>query len=176
MVFWTDGKTFRNVGAFNSSAPFPMNPPTPSSPVLGPGPDKAYDMNGNWLLHVQRIAGDELVGFTHVENHHFNCSGPYAEWNAAAVVRSSDNGQSWQRMGLAVADPQPCQPAFGGSGFSSVLPDMRAGKGFIAFGGCSGYRSSAEDGAAGSWMRYYNGSFSLVVFNLYIGVYICVCP
>jgi hypothetical protein len=164
MMFWTDGKTYRTTGAslYNQSTP------DPATPVLGNGPNNTYDMNGNWLLSVHRLSDmdsgvgstQELVGFTHVENHQFNCSGPYAEWNAAAVVRSSDDGQSWSRQGLAIYDPQPCAPKFGGAGFCSVLPDRGPSDvAFRAWGGCTSYISKSPVGAAGSWKRYYNGSF-----------------
>ena len=73
------------------------------------GPKGAYDANGNWLLAAFRIGGNSsstLVGFTHAENHGFDCPGPYAEWNCGSVVRSLDNGRSWTREGLAIYDPQ----------------------------------------------------------------------
>jgi hypothetical protein len=164
LMFWTDGKTYRTTGASINN----QSTPDPATPVLGNGPNNTYDMNGNWLLSVHRLSGvgsgvgsaQELVGFTHVENHQFNCSGPHAEWNGAAVVRSSDDGRSWSRQGLAIYDPQPCAPKFGGAGFCSVLPDR--GPSDVAFrgwGGCTSYISKSPVGAAGSWKRYYNGSF-----------------
>jgi hypothetical protein len=155
-MFWSDGDTYRVRGP----PPFPNNAPSPATPVLGPGANGTYDMNGNWMLAVSRLdAAGSLVGFTHVENHRFNCSGPYAEWNAAAVVYSADDGASWTRAGLAIADPQPCAPTFGGAGYSSVLP-RADGPGFRAWGGCAGYETDDPAGAPGSWRRYYAGSFS----------------
>ena len=131
-------------------------------------------MNGNWLLAAFRIGGpdsQQLVGFTHVEIHQFKCPGSYAEWNAAAVVRSSDDGRSWSREGLAIGDPQPCKPQFGGSGYSSVLrqpaggaaaPALRDGDriAWRGWGGCHGYASTDVTGAAGTWTRYFNGGFT----------------
>jgi hypothetical protein len=80
---------FRVVGRdANGPGPFPTAAPQPTTPVLADGPSNTYDANGNWILHVERVGGPSspvLVGFTHVENHHFNCSGPYAEWNAGAA-------------------------------------------------------------------------------------------
>ena len=167
LMFPSDGKTWRTTGPDL----FHQHAPDPSDEVLGSGDGNwTYDSNGNWMLATFRIGGvgsEQLVGFTHVENHHWNCSGPYAEWNAAAVVRSSDDGRSWIRDGLAVGDPQPCKPAFGGAGYSSVLrmseSNAESSGGGIAWrgwGGCYGYVSTDETGAAGSWRRYFNGSFS----------------
>jgi hypothetical protein len=157
-MFWSDGVTYRVHGA----APFPNESPSPLTPVLGAGPNNTYDGNGNWMLAVARVNAsdpDVLVGFTHVENHVFDCPGPYAEWNAGAVVTSADGGASWARAGLAIADPQPCAPRFGGSGYSSVLA-RTDGPGFQAWGGCSGYLTDDADGAPGTWRRYFAGAFS----------------
>jgi len=156
LMFWSDGSTYRVEGTDF----FPSNTPSPLTPVLASGPKGSYDANGNWLLAAFPLpqAGlGRLVAFTHVENHGFNCPGPYAEWNAGAVVTSSDGGVTWAREGLAVADPQPCEPRFGGMGYSSVIS---TGASFLAFGGCTGFVSSSPEGAPGSWLRYRNGSFS----------------
>jgi hypothetical protein len=164
LMFPSDGKTYRTTGRDLTH----RGSPDPPGEVLGAGPNNTYDMNGNWMLAAFRIGGprsSQLVGFTHVENHRFNCSGPYAEWNAAAVVRSSDDGRSWSRDGLAVGDPQPCQPRFGGSGYSSVLRRQQPARPgapatWRGWGGCYGYASVDPTGAAGTWTRYCNGVFS----------------
>ena len=158
LMFWSDGLTYRVVG----SGEFPANTPTPLTPVLGTGPlNTSYDANGNWMLAVfprsEGGANRSLVGFTHCENHQFSCPGGYAEWNAAAVVTSDDDGVSWTRTGLAVYDEQPCKPTFGGTSFSSVIP--RA-EGFLAYGGCSAFSTDDAGGAPGTWQRWYNGNFS----------------
>jgi hypothetical protein len=153
LMFWSDGATYRVVGTDF----FPANAPSPLTPVLGSGPKGSYDANGNWFLSIFSLGGPRLVGFTHVENHGFDCPGPYAEWNAGAVVSSSDGGVTWSREGLAVYDPQPCAPRFGGLGFSSVI---QAGGTFLAFGGCTGFISSHPEGAPGSWWRFRGGWFS----------------
>jgi hypothetical protein len=129
--------------------------------VLGSGPKGSYDANGNWLLAVFRVPGDNssLVGFSHVENHGFLCPGPYAEWNSAAVVTSTDSGVTWTRAGLAVGDPQPCEPTFGGAGYSCVLQPPAAA-GFLGYGGCTAFRSLDPQGLPGTWLRWKNGSFS----------------
>ena len=68
-----------------------------------------------------------------------------------------------------MGDPQPCKPAFGGAGYSSVLRMANSssdgdGNGssiaWRGWGGCYGYMSTNETGAAGTWYRYYNGGFS----------------
>ena len=154
LMFWSDGDTFRVVG----TSFFPANAPSPPTAVLGSGPKGSYDANGNWLLAAFPLGGARLVAFTHVENHGFDCPGPYAEWNAGAVVSSSDGGVTWTREGLAVADPQPCAPTFGGAGYSSVI--QVAGGTFLGFGGCTGFLSAHPEGAPGSWRRFLGGSFS----------------
>lgn len=167
LMFPSDGKTFRTTGPDL----FHQEKPDPAGPVLGLGKNGSYDMNGNWMLAAFRIGGrnsQQLVGFTHCEIHQFKCPGPYAEWNAAAVVRSSDDGRSWSREGLAVGDLQPCKPAFGGHGYSSVLRqpasanarDADASIFWRGWGGCNGYASTDVTGAAGTWTRYLDGKFS----------------
>ena len=154
LMFWSDGLSFRVEG----TGVFPSHTPSPLTPVLGAGPPGSYDANGNWMLAVFRLENrSTLVGFTHVENHKFDCPGGYAEWNGAAVVSSVDEGVTWVREGAAVLDPQPCKPTFGGSGYSSVI---RVGDAFLGFGGCTGYRSLDPRGAPGTWMRFKGGSFS----------------
>ena len=49
LMFWSDGKTYRVAGG-NGSGLFPHGAPTPSTPVLGNGPNNTYDANGNWFL------------------------------------------------------------------------------------------------------------------------------
>lgn len=189
LMFWSDGSTYRVVG----SGLFPNNAPSPLTPVLSSGVKGSYDANGNWLL-ASFYVGSKLVAFTHVENHGFDCPGSYAEWNAGAVLSSFDDGITWHRDGLAIHDAQPCVPTFGGSGYSSVLP-RRDGPGFIAWGGCTAFRTDDAQGAPGTWKRYLGGSFSspgingsstclpgmpanaccpIVSFNTYVGQYIAI--
>lgn len=161
LMFWTDGNVYRvpGVAPLAPGAPLPAGTPNPPYPVLSSGPTNAsYDSNGNWLLASYRLANGSLVGFTHVENHHWPCGGGYGEWNAGAVVYSDNDGFNWTRAGAAVYDPQPCAATFGGTGFSTVLPHPDGG--FLGYGGCSAFRSTAADGAPGSWLRWANGSFS----------------
>ena len=158
LMFWSDGATFRVEGP---GSPFPATTPSPPTPVLASGPKGTYDANGNWFLAAFRAApnSSRLVAFTHVEDHGFDCPGSYAEWNAAAVVTSEDDGVTWARRGLAIGDPKPCVPAFGGAGYSSVLP-LRSGPGFQGYGGCTGFRSQDPQGLPGTWLRYKGGTFS----------------
>lgn len=159
MLFYSDGSTWRVSGA-PSPGEFPHNAPSPPTPVLTVGPPGSYDANGNWFLHVSRISGSQLVGFTHVENHGWACNDSgYGEWNAGAVVSSQDDGRTWTRDGLAIHDPQPCNATFGGAGYSSIIPS-RSGSGFRAYGGCTAFESRSAVGAPGSWMRWKSGSFS----------------
>ena len=37
---------------------------------------------------------------------------------------------------------------------------MQSGVGFLAWGGCNGFKSDDPVGAPGTWYRYFNGSFS----------------
>ena len=74
MLFYSDGKTFRVSGP----PPLPHGVPSPTTAVLTGGPPGSYDGNGNWMLAVARV-GTSLVGFTHVENHVWECPGGYGE-------------------------------------------------------------------------------------------------
>lgn len=196
LMFWSDGTTYRVEGP----GLFPNNTPFPLTPVLGAGAKGTYDANGNWFLAVFPETPDNftsLVGFTHTENHGFDCNGSYAEWNFGAVVSSEDGGVSWTREGLAIADPQPCTPTFGGAGYSSVIRVCGEGgrKGYLGYGGCTGFVSSHPQGAPGTWYRYLNGGFTspgvngtstclpgvpqnvccpIVHWNAYLGQYIMV--
>ena len=158
LLFWSDGTTYRVSG---TDLPFPANAPSPLTPVLGAGEKGAYDANGNWFLAAFRdpLRPASLVAFTHVENHGFLCPGGYAEWNAGAVVTSQDDGVTWAREGLAIGDPQPCAPTFGGAGYSSVLQPPSGG-GFLGYGGCTAYRSLHAQGLPGTWLRWKGGEFS----------------
>lgn len=164
LMFWTDGDTYRVPGSaappLAPGGPLPAGTPSPLTPVLtrDNSTNSSYDYNGNWLLASYRLSNGSLVGFTHTENHNFACGGGYAEWNFGAVVRSDDDGMSWHKVGLAVADPQPCTAEFGGNGYSSVLPHPAGG--FIGYGGCSAFRSTDPAGAPGSWLRWVKGAFS----------------
>jgi hypothetical protein len=112
-------------------------------------------------------------------------------------VSSLDDGITWHRDGLAISDPQPCKPTFGGTGYSSVVPAARGTPGFLAYGGCTAFRSLDVGGAAGTWTRWSNGSFSspgvngttspsclsgvprnaccpIVTFNAYLDAYVMV--
>jgi hypothetical protein len=155
LMFWSDGLTYRVRG----TGLFPNSTPSPPTPVLGSGPKGTYDANGNWLLASFRV-NKSLIAFTHVEDHGFDCPGGYGEWNAAAVVSSEDDGVTWTRDGLAIGDPKPCKASFGGAGYSSVLPAPGGAPGFIAYGGCTAFRSVDPRGAPGTWLRYNGGSFS----------------
>lgn len=190
LMFWSDGSTYRVVGA----GLFPNSTPSPVTPVLGNGPRGTYDANGNWMLATFRV-NETLVGFTHVEDHGFDCAGGYGEWNAAAVVVSPDDGVTWTREGLAIGDPKPCNASFGGTGYSSVLPAPHGAPGFIAYGGCTAFRSVDPRGAPGTWFRWLDGAFSspgvngssscltgvpantccpIVSFNSYLNLYVMV--
>ena len=158
LMFWSDGTTYRVDGP---SSLFPSNTPSPLTPVLGAGAKGTYDANGNWFLAAFRVSdGKSLVAFTHVENHGFNCPGSYAEWNAGAVVTSNDDGITWTRAGLAISDPQPCTPTFGGAGYSSVIQSSSFPHNFLAYGGCTGFVSDDAAGASGTWKRWKNGAFT----------------
>jgi hypothetical protein len=163
LMFWTDGSTYRVVGPPTTPGINAMpsaTAPSPLTPVLtgDTSNNASYDYNGNWLLSAHRLPNSTIVGFTHTENHNFPCGGGYAEWNYGAVVASDDDGVTWRRLGLAIEDPQPCKAAFGGSGYSSVLPHPDGG--FLGYGGCSAYRSLSPEGLPGTWLRYYEGNFS----------------
>jgi len=165
LMFWTDGTTYRSEGNLSSSVSFLPNTttPTPLYEVLSNGPLNTYDANGNWLLYIHRLPNQSLVGFTHCENHKFNCSGPYAEWNSAAIVRSDNDGYNFTRVGPAIYDPQPCEPNFGGASISSIIPRSLINPnytGFLGYGGCTAYQSEDIGGNTNTWYRYNNGNFS----------------
>jgi hypothetical protein len=200
ILFWTDGNGYRVTDSCNTSSIVPLCTPSPLTPVVRPttSNSSAYDANGNWVLAAFRPFGNAtLAAFSHVENHNFPCGGSYGEWNGGAVLRSDDDGVTWAKTGLAVGDPQPCSGAFGGTGYSSILSHPDGG--YIAWGGCSAFRSLDPLGSPGTWRRNggpggptsfgepgFNGSSTclpglspniccpIVHFNTYLNAYVAV--
>jgi len=154
VLYTAGGVTYRVVGA----PPFPAGAPSPTTPVLSAGPSGAIDASGNWLVAAFRTGASSLLGFTRAESAEFNCSAapPGVSWRTGAIVTSDDDGASWSRGGAAILDDMPCSPHAGGSAFASVLPN---GSGFLAWGGCTAYRSLDSGAAVGSWYRWFDGHF-----------------
>jgi hypothetical protein len=154
LLYTAGGATYRVVGA----PPFPAGAPSPTTPVLSAGPSGAIDASGNWLVAAFRTGASSLLGFTRAESAEFNCSAapPGVAWRTGAIVTSDDDGASWSRRGAAILDDMPCSPHAGGSAFASVLPN---GSGYLAWGGCTAYRSLDSGAAVGSWFRWFDGHF-----------------
>jgi hypothetical protein len=127
--------------------------------VLSAGPSGALAASGNWLVAAFRTGASSLLGFTRAESAEFNCSAapPGVAWRTGAIVTSDDDGASWSRRGAAILDDMPCSPHAGGSAFASVLPN---GSGYLAWGGCTAYRTDDARGAPGTWQRWRDGAFS----------------
>jgi len=166
LMFWTDGvnMTFRTEGP-----DFTQQTPDPMWSVMNSSSDKnAVDVSGDWLNSVFRVKKGEpnLFAFVHGENHYFNGSvGPtgkgHREWNFAFYATSEDDGRTWKKQGLVTSDPKPFNlPAHNGGQSPDSFLRLRDGAGFMAFSPGVAMRTSDPLGRPGTWLRYFNGSWS----------------
>ena len=161
LAFWSSaGVTWRTEAP---NEPFPTKT-NPATPVLGPGVAR-YDSSGSFILAVEADVGGGLVGFTRSESRNWTCSDCNISWTSGAIVRSTDAGVTWRTDGLAIwNEPPSCCPSnpdLVGARFDSVVRNRTAGEGagFLAYGGCSAFRSLDPTGAPSSWMRWFDGHF-----------------
>jgi len=167
--FWSDGvnKTFR------TSSSHITNPGRidPSWSVLNSsGIIDHHDSWGNWLVAAFRVNGSDtdLFGYSHNEDHHFDGSnvtkGPdHREWYSMTYVTSKDDGRSWQKHGLVVDDPKPYNiPDWsGGAQFFTVVRDYSGKYAFFGYNNrCIAFATKDPLGRDGTWLRWFNGSFS----------------
>lgn len=162
MMFWANSTSYRSTG----SSVIQTMSLSPSTQVLGPGAAGSYDNGGAWLYSVHRLSGQNLVGFYHAEDHEWpgypNPNG--IAWKSVATATSADNGVSWTKLGqiLTSSATKPAAPTFGGGGDHCVVWDA-ANSRWTCFYAETLIRvavSTDATGAPGTWLKYYNGSFS----------------
>ena len=141
----------------------------PALTPSGEGFDRDYAGPGSV---IRAINGQDLLMFYHGE-YQWPEGGYYA---TIALARSSDEGQSWERLGPVITgrqprpDPPPWPGAFGAGGPCALVNES---DGFIyiyyldwgrpLFPGADEIHLArspvSSDGAPGSWHKYFQGSF-----------------
>ncbi len=120
--------------------------------------------------------GKDLLMLYHGATANRKDAGQLSSISVVGLARSTDGGISWQREGAVVSGPDPVPPAGAQGVFGTVEPGAIISGGYVyAFysyfpspgspdeGGpqIQVARSPlASDASAGSWEKYYNGSFS----------------
>ncbi len=121
--------------------------------------------------------GKDLLMVYHGENHRFG--GVHSDWGAGihfyatvGLARSSDGGVTWKRQGAIISSsdpkPQTAPVAAGVSLPGGIISGDYAYVFYTYLPSTYSYEDAIEvarsplsgDGAPGTWMKYYNGSFS----------------
>jgi hypothetical protein len=178
----TDFSTFASVvgdggaatSVFGASAQMPCGNGIPGSSAF----DAQYAAPGTVFPAAN---GSDLLILYHAENHTFagSCYKVLPFYASIGLARSSDGGRTWVRQqGPVVSgrDPHPAAAPSMNAGWGAAVPSAVVDGGFIyVFYSdypvpSSGHESSnsimvaraptSSDGAAGSWQKWLNGSFS----------------
>ena len=150
-----------------------------SMPAFGPtgeGFDNGYAGPGSV---IRASNGQDLLMFYHAEDHQWaQPAGFNAYYASVGLARSSDEGQTWERIGPVVTgrDPKPTTPSrvANGAGGPSALVNESDGFIYLYYvdwptnqGPATGQdaihvaRSPvSSDGEPGSWMKYFQAAFS----------------
>ena len=118
--------------------------------------------------------GTDLLMIYHGENHLFSgidyAGSPF--YGGIGLARSSDGGTSWQRAGEIISGLDAQQATQAATGAGALTPSAIVSGGYIYVvyreidlqSKLSGFAIArapvAGDGAAGTWQKYYQGSFS----------------
>ena len=154
MTFWSTGKVFRSQGADLWS----MAAPSPNAAVLVAGASGAIDASGIWLSDVTRLSDQSLVGLYRANNDAFGDGGT-GVWASSGVATSSDDGQTWTKLGEAVGLPQPHATTTGGRTLGCMLWDT-ASHTWLGLGGGQAFRSTVAVPVPGSWRSWDGAAFT----------------
>ena len=123
--------------------------------------------------------GRDLLMIYHAENHYFG--GVHRTWEhfyaTLGLARSADNGATWTREGGIISGSDPKPSISPPSGVGASEPGAIIADGYIyvfyTYAPSPGYPDQNDkyeiqvarapvsgDGAPGTWLKYYNGSFS----------------
>lgn len=152
--------TYRAVGLRTESLSL-----SPSRAVLNPG-HGSFDNGGAWLYSVRPLSDSHLVGFYHAEDHQWEGGRDPdgVAWKSIARCESRDGGLTWTKTGpiLTSSKPKPLHSEWGGNGDHCVVFDPASRRWFCFFQEhalCMAV-SDHPEGAAGTWKKWYRGSFS----------------
>ena len=163
-MYWAGSTSYRSVGPTIDSQT--RNPSTGYALTAGPS-NSDFDNGGAWLMSVFRHDGDHLIGFYHGEDHYWppDYSNPgNIAWKSIAFCESTDNGITWTKLGQILTTPKwPFAPKWGGPGDACVVYDEDNAR-WVAFFQEGNQLLTAistnEIPGPGTWLKYYNGSFS----------------
>ena len=167
------GGTF-GTDLFQTSDLSSLGAPTTVFTPSGPGTtafDADYAGPGNIFPAAN---GSDLLMVYHAENHLFSgVDSPGTPFYAGiGLARSGDGGVMWQRQGQIISAHDPQQATQSSPGAGASTPTVVKANGFIYVifreidlqsnvkGFAIARASIASDGTAGSWQKYYQGSFS----------------
>jgi hypothetical protein len=150
-----------------------------SMPAFGPtgdGFDNGYAGPGSV---IRASNGQDLLMFYNAEDHQWDePAGFNAFYASVGLAHSSDEGQTWERLGAVITgrDPKPASPSRVANGAGGPSALVNESEGFIYLyyvdwptlqGPATGLDEIhvarapiSSDGIPGSWMKYFQGRFS----------------
>lgn len=168
----------RDLRTFTPVPPNPNDPPYmfPVYDPEAPGTE-AFDADYAGPGTVTPGAHGDLLMIYHGENHliggmHYGLTPFYA---TVGLARSTDDGETWSRIGAIITgiSPKPNAYFLGGAGAANptaiavdgylycIYSDFGAGNGTASPRGLAIARTPlSADANPGTWQKYYNGSFS----------------
>lgn len=172
-AFWSSYRSFRTV----ATTPLLQNHAkvlTSSTAVFGGrqpdnGKSNGFNDGGMWMIGVEKLNDGRLAGFFHAESHWYPRSTyGYLAYKSLGVAYSSDSGKTWSAPVQILKHQQdkPATAAWSGLGDACVIYNKLKGKFYTYYAPSSGLAaicmasSSDPTGAAGSWQKWYRGSFS----------------
>jgi hypothetical protein len=183
--FWIQGGGGTSIFTttdFTTLTPSPN--PLKATPVLGPSNPlgSAFDADyaGGSSIFTARN-GTDLLLLYHAENHYGvieNATNGITFYASIGLARSSDGGVTWSRSGPIITGREAMGPYpgknMGGVGAANPSALITGGYIYVVFADeasktgpyngigvtCIARAPISSDGAVGSWMKYYNGSFS----------------
>ncbi|WP_242094158.1 T9SS type A sorting domain-containing protein [Aestuariivivens sediminicola] len=172
-AFWAMFENYRSI----ASSPLLQNHVgqlDPATAVFGGrepnnGTSNGFNDGGMWFIGVRKLDDGRLAGFFHAESHWYPRStyGGTA-YKSIGVAYSEDNGLTWGTPELILKHfyDKPATPDWSGLGDGCVIYNHLKNRYYCyytpVFGSVNLSMAISEDpaGAPGTWMKWYNGSFS----------------
>ena len=172
-AFWGMYRNYRSI----SNSPLLQNHIGQLNPTVsvfgGRQPDNGssngFNDGGMWLIGVKELDDGRLAGFFHAESHWYpRSTNGWLAYKSLGVAYSSDNGLTWGTPELILkhSNNKPASPEWSGLGDGCVIYNHLNNKYYTYYTPVSGSVSlsmavsSNPNGGAGTWSKWYNGSFS----------------